>query len=196
MDDLASQPLDPNAAQARRTSVTACVQAAFDEIAGATQILRRMAASTGRTAWRAPLGRLLSVSQARDAFDQRISHIETAADRLQSTPDTLLAEVIALQGSDLGRMLDEAGSEAEAAFGALSTEGTTEAEEHTQRGTRAAAELLALAPRLGEVWQALPAEAGDAGTQVDLGWLEALYTTDDERRVHRMALARAGAGAL
>lgn len=192
-------------------SLTRRTRGAFETLAEATHSLPRIDGGLAARL-RRPIGRLVACAQHRDVFDQRIAHIGAAVERwpvLSADERAAAATVIALQLVDLSALLERAAGEAGAAFRAVLEEAERAEAGHAERagpvgevgrrGLRAAADLSAASDVVAaeaHAQAALVDPAIDAAAirAADLGWMMALYTMDDERRVHRMAIARAGAG--
>jgi len=190
------------------------VRAAFDTMAEATTTVPRMHAEVARRL-RAPLGRLVAAGQGRDAFDQRIAHLEAAIEGAQGCQETVRMAVRHLCAMHLVEIASELEKTAETAGGAyraildLAQRATSpEADFDLPReiastlavlgrqGLSAAADLTAAAEIMGAEADGQRQSAGRErieGLGADaLDWVSALYTMDDERRTHRMALAQAG----
>ncbi len=188
------------------------VQAAFDTMAEATATLpRRVPGLVARL--RGPLGKLVTVGQQRDAFDQRLSHLEAAADRAEGREAAERAAarlVIAQQLVEVAALVEATAKTASAAYGALADlaeradglapDVTREILAVARRGLeaatrlQAAAELMAIEAdgQAAGVDRGVPASAIAAA---DLGWVQELYTMEEERRAHRAALAAIGGAA-
>ena len=181
------------------------VRAAFDIMADATVTVPRMhPAMAGR--FRAPLGKLVSIGQNRDAFDQRIAHVEAAAARAEVAAEDVRAAIFAvtaMQIVEISCLLEQTAMVAGAAFAAL-LEGSAGAGEGDadlaatlaaigHRGMQAAADLSGAvevlnAEAAGHAALVSRAVTPEAIRAVDLGWMLALYTMEDERRIHRAAI--------
>ncbi|MGF1502233.1 MAG: hypothetical protein ACFBSD_10490 [Paracoccaceae bacterium] len=192
--------------------VKARVRQALDTMIGATQAVRHHAPALSARL-RGPLGRLVGAGQVRDAFDQRISHIETAIDRAGTLGGVEAAAALTVVGAQLLEivaLLEKTAETAAAAFVQIDAAATEKVEllgceashrigEIVRDGQRAAAALNSLGERLAAEAAAHSAlvDRGiptDAMTNVDLSWMMALYTMDEERRVHLRALARSIGG--
>ncbi len=192
-------------------ALTARVRGAFETMADATRSLPRIDRGIAQQ-HRLPIARLIGCAQHHDAFDQRMSHIGEARGRCPVLADGERAAaetVIALQLVDLSTLLERAASDAGAAFRAiLEAVETAEVDggdagqtaravsEVGRQGLRAAADLSAASDVMATEAHAHAAMV-DRSVEpevlrgADLGWMLALYTMDDERRVHRMAIAQA-----
>ncbi len=192
--------------------IKARVRTAFDTMSETTTTVPRMERALA-TRLRAPLGKLISAGQLRDTFDQRIAHLEEASARVdRAEPEVRAAtfHVVSLQLVALSRLLEETAQIAAAAFRSVLDQGEQPPEDLAEeiagklrdlghRGLAAAAALSAAAEILGSeadghaarVERTIP---GDRLAAADLDWMLALYTMDDERRVHRTAIAQAAAG--
>lgn len=189
------------------------VRAAFDTLSEATRTVPRMHAELARKL-RAPLGKLVSAGQGRDAFDQRVAHIETAvaeAAGLEAPARALAYHVSAQHLVELAGLLEETAKTASRAFRQImdAADGrAAEAEAGLERellsmlsgigrkGLHAATDLSAASEVLGAEAEAYAARTQRRLSQAeveaaDLGWMFALYTMDEERRVHRQAIAQA-----
>ncbi|MGF1445060.1 MAG: hypothetical protein ACFBRM_02535 [Pikeienuella sp.] len=209
MPDPTEVPVAAPAPMAERLApVKARVHEAFDTLSETTTTVPRLVPTlVGRM--RGPLGQLVTAGQHRDTFDQRMEHLETATERLEGCSAAERAAALAVVAEQLvalSILLEESAGQAGRAFHAicgiaagaesLSEDAQAHLSKIARRGSQAtvrlqsAAELLSIeadgqAARIGsEVTGAAMAEA-------DLSWLLALYTMDEERQIHRRAIARA-----
>lgn len=189
-------------------AVTARVHAALDAIAAAAAAAPRPDGPAGATL-RRPLGRIVGLAQVRDIYDQRLSHVHEAEARaatLDPAARSAVARVAARLLGDLTAILEGAGGTASDSFLAMADiaadcdAGTGAALARVARdGGRAADSLMDAAAGLAEAADRRgarvdPAIGPDRIAAVDLGWMTALYTMEEERRSHRTALAMAGVG--
>lgn len=206
----ATQPAASGTAEdAGLAAANARVHAAFDAVAAAASAAPRPAGPTG-AALRRPLGRIVSLAQYRDVYDQRISHViaaEARAATLEAAGASALARVLARLLGDLAALVEGAGGTASDCFAAIADMAEDAPAEAREGLTRAAADGRAAAEDLLDT-AVLLADAADArslrvvpGAEagglagVDLGWLRELYTMEEERQSHDTALAAALAGA-
>ncbi|GMG83742.1 hypothetical protein LNKW23_29550 [Paralimibaculum aggregatum] len=209
---------DPIAAPAtgatrqRLGPITERVRAAFELMSQAILTIPRSHPEMALS-MRGPLGRLVAAGQNRDTFDQRITHIEAAMEAACARPaDQRVAafHVVAQQLVELARLLEQTSAIAAKAFGevlaavdrrnavalsGLERERREMLGEIGRKGLHAATDLAAAGEVLGA-----EAEGVFAGVDrnlsrgaiegADLAWMMALYTMEDERRVHRQAIAR------
>lgn len=164
--------------------------------------------TTARAAWkvspgwedrlRPALSRLLMLGQARDAFEQRLGNLLdalSAAKGRGAVGARPFHTVVAMQLDALAALLERTaedaggGIEALAATGAATNAGPDCAMPDDTRDP--VADLYAAADILRSDAQTHRAWPCAEGITCDLDWMAALYKTDDERRVHRSALARA-----
>lgn len=191
----------------RLEPIKARVRAAFELMAEATMTVPRMHPALARRL-RGPIGRLVAAGQGRDSFDQRIAHLEAASDRIEDAePATCAAvnHVIAQQLVEISCLLERTSATAVAAFRSLldaaegidgeplapDLAGLLAALGH--RGHAAATDLAAAvevlnAEAAGHARRSMRGLAPDTIRALDLDWLVALYTMDEERRVHRAAI--------
>lgn len=175
------------------------VQTAYDSISRATR-----AVVTGGSAVRSlpvssVLRRIIGVTQGRDAFDQRMAHvleILVGHEGRGAAVSTAAAAVAAAQIGEVSDNLRAAAAEARAVFDKMPLLAGDRAARNAFRaagrdGSEAARALDAAAAALAAIAvSTAPARAQPGAALADLDWIEALYTMDDERRVHRSAVAR------
>lgn len=187
----------------------------FLALTRAAQALRRADPATQRRLNRS-VAALAECGQAEDSLRQRADHVREAAEIATARdPATrgAAAWVVARQVEGMAQRLAEAGEAAGFAFSAaedwlaeadacLGAEAVAWLEDVVREGGDAASRLSAAADALMERARTLEGEAqalaggmaaghGPASgrDRIDLGWMEALYTMDDERRVHAAAVA-------
>jgi len=197
-----TDPADPTGL----APLTARVHAAFEALIAATRAAQPLAGPHGARL-RRPLGRLVATAQCRDIYDQRIGHIATAAAAaggLDPVAQAAVRHIAARQIADLAALIESAGGTAGECFMTLADL----AEERSDPQAGALADLAAAGERIAEDLQRAGAALADladleedriapmpgreALTAVDFGWLTALYTMEEERRIHAATLAGAG----
>ncbi|MEM9145391.1 MAG: hypothetical protein AAGC57_04270 [Pseudomonadota bacterium] len=187
------------------------VRGALDWASETTRALPRIDPAIARK-MRSQIGRLLTAAQVRDNFDQRISHVEAALERsmtLSPAERGAVETVIARQLVEISEVLGKTSTELAAAFRAISdlaasTDLAVDPSSLEEVSTLAANGLGA-AKDLASAGEVLGAEAAGHFGMIDsslapqeiqeanLDWMFELYTMDEERNVHRLAIAQAGA---
>jgi len=181
------------------------VAAAFEAVAAVTHVVRR-SPHARMAALRGPVGRLLQVGQVRDVFDQRAAHLENAFAASAAMAPLVRAAVTRIaagQVAELARLLADCAGTASVAFGAIEDQigvlpqaeggdALEDIEDALADGIEAAETMNDLAARLRSEADATEPEcaaaSGAAILDVDLGWMAALYTMEEERRVHLAVL--------
>lgn len=190
------------------------VRAALDAVAETVRALPRLdAARAGRA--RRELARLMEAAQLRDAFDQRMSHVEAALERaggLDPAGRAAVDTVVAQQLMELSVLLENGSARVSSAIRAIADAGAplqqgaedaampgaeAAVARHVRSGFETATSLAAAAEVLGAT-AAGHAGRVDAGVspaairEADLDWMFALYTMEEERSIHRRAIAQVG----
>ena len=204
MPDSAPESFDSVPEPSSHEAISARVHAAFDALVATAASAPRPAGPLGAQL-RRPLGQLVATAQMRDVFDQRLSHIvaaETGAAGRDAATRAAAAVVAARLISDLADLVDGAGGAASVGFLTVADMAeecddpeTATALRHAAEDGQGIADALVEAggdlAALAEARQAgIDAEVpGEAIAHADLGWLEALYTMEEERRSHATAIA-------
>ena len=174
---------------------------AFDALLEAVHAVARQGVAHG-PALRREVGRLMAEMQARDVFDQRMAHLTVAMAAIPvlgpvERAATLL--VCSHQAWAVAEVLRAAGQGAATSFSRVARL-AAEAGDAPQLAHATSAGRAAAA-RLGEAAAGIEAEgralasgidrdvSAEARRAADLSWLDALYTMEDERRTHALALA-------
>jgi hypothetical protein len=204
MPDSAQDSFDPVPKPAAHEAISARVHAAFDALVATAASAPRPGGALGAQL-RRPLGQLVATAQMRDMFDQRLSHIvaaETGAAGRDATTRAAAGVVAARLLSDLADLVDGAGGAASVGFLTVSDMAEECEDPEIAAALRHAAEdgqgiadaLLEAGGQLAALAEARQAGIdagvpGEAIARADLGWLEALYTMEDERQSHATAIA-------
>ena len=175
---------------------------ALSRTAGSAPRLTGVAA----TRLRRPLGQLVATAQYRDMYDQRMDHVAIAMQRapgLSPATRSAVRRVLSQQLGAVSALLEQAGGTLAEGFTTvadiaedLDGEDAATLSDIAESGQEiadalfeVAGEVSALGRRqVGLVDDTLPAEELRAQ---DLGWMTALYTMEEERRIHSAALAGA-----
>ncbi|MEL6216902.1 MAG: hypothetical protein AAFR79_00310 [Pseudomonadota bacterium] len=189
--------------------INARVRGALTTVSDTTRALPRIDAAFARLV-RPHVGQLMAAIQLHDSFDQRMSHFEAAAveaEGLGSVDTAAVETVIAHQLSELATLLETTARGLSKAYNAIAEKAQTSGPEGAP--VPAAKEIgdlakdgLAAATELGAAAEELSTEAagfsgrvaGTSGEEIreaNLDWMFALYTMDEERSIHKLALAQA-----
>lgn len=166
---------------------------AFDQISAAAKSAWKVVPGW-EDRLRPVLSRLLMLGQARDAFEQRLGNLMDALEAgkgrgaMGATP---FHAVVAMHLDALAALLERTAQDAGGDMSELAaTTAETRADGHGLPDIGATAELNAAADILRSEADTHRTWPCVEGRTCDLEWMAALYKTDDERRVHRSALAR------